>query len=176
MRNSLIKGSICLCAFLFSLSLTAQERTYVEPKGLSNWYIELGGAAFVYSLNYEQVLYRSAMVGWVGRIGASYSFADGWFLNKVYLDKGAVMAPFTTSVLIGSRERKEKLEVGAGVTLINKDVNNREIVPTAVFGFRVVETNKVCFRVSYTPFIRDGKYESWFGVSIGRNFSIGRSR
>jgi hypothetical protein len=36
----------------------------------------------------------------------------------------------------------------------------------------VIETNKVCFRMSYTPFIRDGKYESWFGVSIGRNFSM----
>lgn len=148
----------------------------MEPKGLSNWYVELGGAAFVYSLNYEQVLYRSTMLGWVGRIGASYSFTDGWFLNKVELDKGAVLAPFTTSILLGSRERKEKLEIGAGVTLINKDANNREIVPTAVLGFRVIETNKVCFRVSYTPFIRDGEYESWFGVSIGRNFSIGKTR
>ena len=76
------------------------------------------------------------------------------------------------SFLLGSRERKEKIELGIGFTLINKSVNEREIVPTAVIGFRVIETNKVCFRMSYTPFIRDGKYESWFGVSIGRNFSM----
>lgn len=166
---------MALCLLLVSLNVNAQDKPYREPDGLSNWYVEVGGAAGLYSLNFEQILYRSTKLGWVGRIGASYNFVDGWFLNKVYLDKDAVLAPFTTSLLLGSRERKEKLEVGLGFTLINKG-SGQEIIPTGVLGFRVIETNKVCFRVSYTPFIRYGVYENWFGVSIGRNFSIGRKK
>jgi hypothetical protein len=174
MRNYITKVTICLwlSICIIPLKILAQEKPYREPDGLNNWYVELGGAAFLYSLNYEKILYKSTSLGWVGRVGVAYSFSDGRLLNKIDMDKEAVLAPFTTSFLLGSRERKEKIELGIGFTLINKSVNEREIVPTAVVGFRVIETNKVCFRMSYTPFIRDGKYESWFGVSIGRNFSM----
>jgi len=174
MRNYITKVTICLwlSISIIPLKIIAQEKPYREPDGLNNWYLELGGAAFLYSLNYEKILYKSTSLGWVGRVGVAYSFTDGRLLNKIDMEKGAVLSPFTTSVLLGSRERKEKIELGIGFTLINKSVNEREIVPTAVVGFRVIETNKVCFRMSYTPFIRDGKYESWFGVSIGRNFSM----
>jgi hypothetical protein len=82
------------------------------------------------------------------------------------------MAPFHTSVLYGPY--KEKLELGLGFTLVGQGTTSQEVVPTALFGFRVVETNKVCFRVNYAPFIREGKYYDWFGVSIGRNFSAGK--
>ena len=174
MRNYITKVTICLwlSIFIIPLKIIAQEKPYREPDGLNNWYVELGGAAFLYSLNYEKILYKSTSLGWVGRVGVAYSFTDGRLLNKIDMEKGAVLSPFTTSVLLGSRERKEKIELGIGFTLINKSANEREIVPTAAIGFRVIETNKVCFRMSYTPFIRDGKYESWFGVSIGRNFSV----
>lgn len=161
---------------LFVLNSFGQERPYREPDGLSNWYVELGGSAGLYSLNFEQVLYRSTRLGWVGRVGASYSFIGGNFLGKVDLTRGEVVAPFTTSLLLGSRERKEKIEFGLGFNLLNKPSGNREIFPTAAIGFRVVETNKVCFRILYTPFIRGGSYVHWYGVSIGRNFSIGRKR
>lgn len=174
MRKYITKVTICLwlSIFIIPLNLLAQEKPYREPTGLNNWYVELGGAAFLYSLNYEKILYRSTKLGWVGRVGVAYSFTDGWLLNKIEMDKGAVLAPFTTSVLLGSRERKEKIELGVGFTLVNKSATEREVVPTAAIGFRVIETNKVCFRMTYTPIIRGGKYENWFGVSIGRNFSV----
>jgi hypothetical protein len=156
---------------LFTVSLKAQDdKPYVEPNGLNNWYVELGGAAMFYSLNYEKVLYKGEKTGIVGRVGVGYNPIDYKFLNKVFLDKNSMMAPFTGSFLYGGG--KEKLEIGAGFTLLAKNINDREVVPTAVLGFRVVETNKVCFRVSYTPFIRDGSYVSWFGVSLGRNFNF----
>lgn len=158
-----------LCSLVY-FKTKAQEKPYAEPKGLNNWYAELGGAALFYSLNYEKILYRSTKLGWVGRVGLGYNNSSITILNKVHLDGSTFMMPFTTAVLLGSRERKEKLEVGGGITLIATGINDREIVPTMVFGFRVLETNKVCFRISYTPFIRDGKYEHWFGVSLGRNF------
>ncbi len=174
MRLNLFKGtiSLLLCGLLFCTQASAQEKVYREPTGTNNWYVELGGAALLYSLNYEKILYKSTNLGFVGRVGAAYGFADGWFLNTVKLDKGAVYAPFTASMLLGNRERKEKLEVGFGFTLINTGPTSREIIPTAVLGFRVIETNKVCFRISYTPFIRNNEYQGWFGVSFGRNFSL----
>jgi len=155
----------------FTISLKAQdEKPYVEPDGLNNWYIELGGASMFYSLNYEKVLYKGERTGVVGRVGIGYNPFDYTFLNKVYLDRNTTMAPFTGSFLYG--RGKEKFEFGAGFTLLAKNITDREIVPTAILGFRVIEMNKVCFRISYTPFIRDGNYVSWFGVSLGRNFSF----
>lgn len=174
--QQLFKVTICLaltCSFIGQKSFAqTQERPYREPNGLNNWYVEIGGAAFLYSLNYERILYKSTKLGWVGRVGFSYGFSSGKFLNKIDLKENTVLSPFTTSILLGSRERKEKLEIGGGFTLINSGINEQEIVPTAVLGFRVIETNKVCFRISYTPFYRNNKMESWFGVSIGRNFEL----
>jgi hypothetical protein len=124
MHNYITKVTICLwlSICIIPLKILAQEKPYREPDGLNNWYVELGGAAFLYSLNYEKILYKSTSLGWVGRVGVSYSFSDGRLLNKIDMDKGAVLAPFTTSFLLGSRERKEKIELGIGFTLINKSV------------------------------------------------------
>jgi hypothetical protein len=160
-----------IALLLFVTILRAQdEKPYVEPNGLNNWYVELGGAAMFYSLNYEKVLTKAERTAWVGRVGIGYNPLDYTFLNKVYLDRNTAMAPFTSSFLFG--RGKEKFEVGAGFTMLAKDINNREVVPTGILGFRVIETNKVCFRISYTPFIRDGKYVDWWGVSLGRNFNF----
>jgi hypothetical protein len=170
MRIVKITCSLIALSF-FVISVRAQEeKPYKEPTGLNNWYVELGGAAMFYSLNYEKVLHKGEKTGVVGRVGLGYSPSDYTFLNKVYLDANTFMVPFTGSFLYGGG--KEKLEIGLGFTLLAKEINNRETVPTAVLGFRAIETNKVCFRISYTPFIRDNKYVSWFGVSLGRNFSF----
>jgi hypothetical protein len=125
-----------------------------------------------YSGNYEKVLIKTERWGWVGRVGLGYNPGDYTFLNKIELDGGTFLAPFHTSVLYGPN--KEKIELGVGFTMVAQSISDREIVPTAVLGFRVVETNKICFRVNYAPFIRDGQYTDWFGVSIGRNFSTGK--
>jgi hypothetical protein len=167
-----IKNTISLLLLLsFSFTTSGQgEKPYREPDGLNNWYVELGGAALFYSLNYEKILVRENGVGWVGRVGAGYFPVSYRFLNRVYLDQNTFMAPFTTSVLLG--KRKEKIEVGAGFTLLSRNFNEREFVPSGVLGFRVLEMNNVCFRISYTPFIRGGTYNHWMGVSIGRNFNF----
>lgn len=171
LRNIYIKIIICILQFVPFLTMgQAVEKPYREPQGLNNWYVELAGSGLFYSLNYEKVLTKSTQWGWVGRVGLGYNPADYTLLNKVTLEKNTFMFPFTSSVLYG--ERKEKLEFGLGFTLLATGINNREVVPTGVFGFRVVETNKVCFRVTYTPMIRDGQYISWFGVSLGKNFDF----
>jgi hypothetical protein len=172
MKATYIKGIICLLVLNVTIinTLRAQEKPYREPDGTNYWYVELGGAAFLYSINYEKLLVRTSSLGWVGRVGLSYGFTDRTFLNKIKNVPNQVLAPFTTSILLGGKERKEKLELGGGFTLIATSPTSREVVPTGVLGFRVVETNSVCLRISYTPFIRNREFVNWFGVSLGQQF------
>jgi hypothetical protein len=173
--QNLFKHTLYTVLFIStSLSLFGQEKEGPAPTGLNNWYIEIAGSGLFYSANYEKVLVKTERWGWVGSVGLGYNPGLYTMLNKVTLDAGTFMAPFHTAALYGPN--KEKIEMGLGFTMLAKDFSSSEIVPTGVIGFRVVETNKVCFRAVYTPFIRDGKFESWFGVSLGRNFSTGKRR
>ncbi len=148
---------------------------------MNNWYVELGGSAILYSVNYEKYLYRNQgeNITWLGRIGAGFNPIDfpdyHMLLNKVVLNKNSFTFPFTSTILIGSG--KEKLEVGGGFTLLtrhffNRDIAEREVIPNIVLGFRVMESNSVCFRISYIPLIRNGDVIHWMGVSIGKNFNF----
>src|SRR5437868_1038138 len=124
------KNTICICLLLLlSAQSKAQvEKPYKDPGGLNNWFVEVGGAAFFYSLNYEKILARSEKVGWQARVGLGYFPINYTLLNKVYLDKETLMTPFTTSISYGGG--KEKLELGGGFTMFSKDLTNREIVLT----------------------------------------------
>jgi len=165
-------------AFIFLILIIpffgqAQEREYSEPQGLNNWYLEAAGAGYLYSFNYEKILHRSDNLGWVGRIGLGYNPMYTKLLNKLELDGKTYMMPFTMAVLLGSRERKEKIELGAGFTMLAKSITEREVAFTGVIGFRVIETNSIIFRATYTPIINQhGEFVSWFGISLGKNFSL----
>jgi hypothetical protein len=143
---------------------------YVEPRGTSNWFIEFGGAALLWSANYEKYLYRNYNHSFTltGRIGFGYCPIEYRLLNSVYLDQNSVAMPFTSSIVLG--KGKEKLEIGAGYTLATKNFIDRDVFPTAIFGFRVVDNNKALLKIAYTPFFRDEKFINWFGASLGRNF------
>ncbi len=156
--------------FIFNIANAQGEKPYKEPNGLNNWFVELGGTGLFYSLNYEKVLYKKNNLGWTGRVGFAWNPADYRLLNKITLERNTFITPFTTSLLLGSR--KEKLEIGLGFSMISKGITEREVIPTAIFGFRVVEMNKIFFRIAYTPVFRKGTYIHWYGVSIGRNFSL----
>ncbi len=162
----------CMCFILTaSLCLKAQD-DYNAPNGLNNWYVELGGSAFFYSINYEKYLYRNGMENftWVGRVGAGFNPIEYNFLNSLFLERNTFIFPFTSTVFIG--KGKEKLELGGGFTMLTRDFFNQEVVPTINAGVRVMESNGVCFRVTYTPLIRTNNLVHWIGVSIGRNFNF----
>jgi hypothetical protein len=165
-----LKWIICVALlFICNISNAQDYDVYREPTGTNNWFVEVFGSGLFYSLNYEKVLYRKEGTGWVARIGAAYNPSDYTMLNTIYVDGNTFMFPFTTSILLG--QRKERIELGLGFTMMTQGFSDREIVPTGVVGFRIVETNKVYFRVNYTPLIMDGKYTNWLGFSLGRNFS-----
>ncbi|OYU95735.1 MAG: hypothetical protein CFE21_11390 [Bacteroidetes bacterium B1(2017)] len=150
----------------------AQEENYVAPTGLNNWYVEAGGPALFYSINYEKYLYRtySESYTWSARVGAGYTPFNFDILNTVYVPKNTFMFPFSTSLLIGSG--REKLEVGGGFTMFSQGFSENQIVPHAVFGLRVMEANRICFRLNYAPFYQDGSVTHWVGISLGKNFSF----
>jgi hypothetical protein len=170
MKMNKYKWFFVVVSFVWCNILNAQDNdTYREPAGTNNWFVEVFGSGLFYSLNYEKVLYRKEAVGWVARIGAAYNPSDYTMLNQVYVDGNTFLFPFTTSILFG--QRKERIELGLGFTMMTQGFSDREIVPTGVVGFRIVETNKAYFRVNYTPLIINGKYTNWLGISLGRNFS-----
>lgn len=156
-----------LCNFLH-----AQEPEYRAPQGTNNWFVDLGGPAIFYSLNYEKYLYRSynEKYTWAAHVGLGYNPINFDILNAVYLERNMFMAPFSTSILKG--EGKEKLEIGGGFTLFTKDFGNNEVLPHALIGLRVMESNHVCFRLNYMPFWQNGAVMHWLGISLGKNFSF----
>jgi len=173
--------SILFILFFVSSSILAQDDNYasdnyVAPQGLNNWYVEFGGAGLFYSINYEKYLFlnNNENITWLGRVGLGFNPIEGKLLNKIYLEQGTLMFPFATSFLFGSN--KEKLELGFGYTLLSKSNAPNEIIPTGILGFRVMERNGVCFRISYTPHIREGVYVNWFGLSLGKNFNFKKGR
>jgi hypothetical protein len=162
-------NKLLLLFILFSAKLaTAQDER--PATGTNNWFLEVGGSGLFYSMNYEKYLFKNRQenLTLTARVGAGFNPIDYTFLNTLYLDKNTFMVPFTSSLLIG--EQKDKLEVGAGFTMLTKNFNEREIVPTLILGLRVIESNRICFRISYVPLFRQEEYLHWLGVSLGMNF------
>lgn len=155
-------------------ALQAQnDENYKAPQGLNNWYVEAGGAAFLYSLNYEKFLFRnfSQNILVTGRAGISYNiFNDNSFMNKIKLVPNDLTFPITFSVLQGAN--REKLEYCAGICFLNGVNNYSEIYITSGIGLRVHESNGFCFRMLYTPYYRFNQIGHWLGVSLGKNFSF----
>lgn len=173
--NANIKIYIGLLVLSFSCTnaMAQREESYKEPGGRNNWYVELGGRALLYSLNFEKYLYRSdsRKMTWTAAVGLGYCPLQYRLLNTVYLDAGSVVAPFSSSLWLG--RGKEKLEIGAGFTLLSKSYTKAdEVLPTFILGFRVIDVNGTCFRVAYTPHLRNDDLVNWFGVIIGRNFNF----
>lgn len=166
----------CLLYFLPQHKLAAQAPDYAAPQGLNNWYVEAGGPAIFYSLNYEKYLYRTydEQYTWTAHVGLGYNPINFDILNTVYLPAGTIMAPFSTTILKGAG--KEKFEIGGGFTLFTEDFNDNQIVPHAVIGLRVMESNNICFRMNYVPFLKDNTITHWIGISLGKNFSFKKRR
>lgn len=152
--------------------LLAQDERYDAPPGLNNAFIEMGGQAVKFSLNYEKYLIRNRRenITITGRVGVGYNHNARFILNKIWLEDQTFLFPFTAQALIG--QNKEKLEVGAGFTLVTGPNVTEEVAPSAVLGLRVMETNGICFRITYTPMYYRSNFEQWLGVSLGYNFSF----
>lgn len=145
-------------------------------------FIELGGNAVLYSINYEKIWSNRKNIDFTGRMGIEFPFGN------IY----TVSAPITAGVLLG--KGRHKLELAGGIlAILNFDNEGREkwkkereqgIPPSTPYpeaityfysaniGYRMIsKTGKIFYRFSYSPVIYSNtKYYHWGGISIGYIF------
>ena len=147
----------CKIAFCFLIPITGLFAQ--KPDFRNAIYLELGGNAGYYSVNYERT-FPTAILGKIGISGYSNVIIIPALVGK-YFDKSA-----------------HHIELMAGVTYAYsriKDLEDRlkpynELYLTAFAGYRYQKPgNKFLFRLGYTPFYAH-HFSSWFGLSFGRRF------
>ena len=163
--------------YLFLLFIAGGTKSIAQP-GNSSIFIEVGGAAGLWSINYDASVFefnRNAQLQ--TRIGLGL-FSE--FKNDQYAD---VFCPITISVLLGNDEHF--VEVGVGQTISNyshRDWNNEtgfgrttEILTNLNLAYRFQSLqSRFLLRIAYTPFIiLDSQipFQHWFGLSLGLQLS-----
>ena len=137
-------------------------------------YIEAGGAAGYYSINYERSICCCNYLTVAARIGlSSYHLRD--YTARFNPD---VLVPLTLNSYYG---KNHKLELGAGGTIANvvyankTDFKPRRIATfhsVLLMGYRYQKSSGgAFFRVAYTPIIEFNKhFRHWAGLSFGYAF------
>jgi len=149
----------------------------------NNAYLELGGSAYFYSLNYERLLIASKYFAFFGRGGMEYLFIRG--TDKI------IHFPLSINMLIGKKH--SFLEMGAGA-LFRLDFSGEAMgegyfisnPPTRIFftpciGYRFMSGKNdndetFMFRITISPlfgmnvFSNTPSFIPWGGVSIGKTW------
>jgi len=163
MRRAWIAAGLLLLA---PLAARAQERT--ARNGL---YVELGGNAGIWSLNYERFVTDDVSL----RVGGGYTRVSDFLGTSVSL----ATFPLTASWL-GVRSGSHALELGAGVVFASASVSSTSagvrafgsgVVGTAILGYRLAPlTGGFNLRVAFTPLFGNGGFYAWGGVALGAVF------
>jgi hypothetical protein len=161
-------------ALALALALTAAGSAAAQdaagPRVASNtFFVELGGNALAYSLNYER--FFTPKLGL--RVGGMYLRAD----DDAGESLDVALVPVMATYLLGPGNGH--FEIGGGLGLAtasfeDADIGNdrgSEIYGTATFGYRYQKpTGGVIFRAGFTPLIGSGGVLPWAGVSVGYAF------
>ncbi len=128
-------------------------------------YLELGGNALVYSINYDRVLTDafSARIG-IGFYSLDDDFGDTASLTGI---------PITAHYLLG--KGNSRLELGAGLVVLTGkadlggvSTSDATVLGTGVFAYRFQKPDGgVFFKAGFTPLFQGGTFIPWFGISIG---------
>jgi hypothetical protein len=143
--------------FFLSENLLAQDsNSFYRPRSV---YIEIGGNAFAYSINFENKFTNCKYHNIGLRIGCSY-----W---------NNMIVPLSTLNYYYGR-KNHFLEIGAG--FLYGDSYDYDIVWTGFIGYRyLIEKNGLFFRADFTisiqpPDIDSDRVWKWGGISIGYAF------
>ena len=158
--SAFILGSLI---FLSTASQVYGQDGQIQPK--NSLYLELGGNALVYSINYDRVLTDdfSARIG-IGFYSFEDDFGDSASLAGI---------PITAHYLLGNGN--SRLELGGGILVVTgkADVGSVEtkdgaVLGTGVFAYRFQkQEGGLFFKAGFTPVIHSGSFLPWFGISIG---------
>ena len=156
----------------------------VERSARNSIYLELGGNAGLYSLNYERFLIDDAAL----RIGLMYMSVSATASSGSTTATGNASwfgAPLMFSYM-GVGSPNHKLELGAGVVLMNfsagasafnatANASGFIVAGTATVGYRYVPADGgVNFKAGFTPLMLQVAgttyFWPWAGISIGYGF------
>ena len=141
-------------------------------------FLELGGNAGIYSLNYERYLTDNL----AARIGAGYFAAT--FTDDEEESEGELWLIPATVSYVGIGAGSHRLEIGGGVlighasettsTFDLDDVvtdSGTAVVGTATFGYRYAPKHGgFTFRAGFTPLFNQHGFLPWAGTSLGYSF------
>jgi len=165
---------LLLCISIIGFGQTfAQSRTTT----ISSFYLEVGGAAGLWSLNYDRELWEiNEKFRLNGRVGfGMYSEFNGAGFPDVII-------PISNMVLLG--KRMHRVEAGGGITYYNWTLRDAlkldgfsrrsDLLGHLILGYRFQKLKGgLMFRVAYTPIIinySNNPFEHWAGGSIGYTF------
>jgi len=153
-------------------SAAAQDAAAAGPRVASNtFFVELGGNAVAYSLNYERFFTPKIGI----RVGGMYLQTNDDAGDRV----GVGLFPVMATYLLGAGN--SHFETGAGIGFATAGVsdsdfgegdwNGSAVYGTATFGYRYQKPEGgVIFRAGFTPIYSGGTLLPWAGVSVGYAF------
>lgn len=164
-------AAVLALALTLTAAGSAAAQDTAGPRVASNtFFVELGGNAAVYSLNYERFFTPKLGV----RVGGMYLQADDDVGDRV----GIGLFPIMATYLLG--EGNSHFETGAGIGLatagvsdtdVGEDWGDSGVYGTATFGYRYQKPEGgVIFRAGFTPVYASGTLVPWAGVSVGYAF------
>ena len=165
-------AALALAFALSAAGSAAAPDTAAGPRVASNtFFVELGGNAVAYSLNYERFFTPKIGI----RVGGMYLQADDDAGTRV----GVGLFPIMATYLLGSGN--SHFETGAGIGIATAGVsdsdfgegdwNGSTVYGTATFGYRYQKPEGgVIFRAGFTPILVSGNLIPMAGVSVGYAF------
>jgi hypothetical protein len=164
-------AAVLAASLALSAAGSAAAQDAAGPRVANNtFFVELGGNAVAYSVNYERFFTPKLAV----RVGGMYLQADDDAGTRV----GIGLFPIMGTYLLG--EGNSHFETGAGLGIATAGVSSTDIgddwgdsgvYATATLGYRYQKPEGgVIFRAGFTPIFADGNLVPWVGVSVGYAF------
>lgn len=169
-----IHPAAALAALLLALPASADEGPEVRTRH-NVLYLELGGNALIYSINYERFLTSDLAL----RVGAGFMSVNANDQNNAEARVSLLLAPIMLG-WTGARSGAHAFELGGGILVARAGASVRDgaggtdfdsgsrVWPTATIGYRYVPLQGgFHFKAAFTPVLAGGNFLPWFGVSAG---------
>ncbi len=170
--NHRMHAIAALAAILLALPAAAQQPEVRTKHNVL--YLELGGNALIYSVNYERFFTDDLAV----RVGAGFLSATGTDTAGNSARVSILLAPLMLGYT-GARSGAHAFEVGGGLVLAHAGAkvndtggtdfkSGTEIWPSATLGYRYAPlSGGFHFKAAFTPVLAAGNFLPWFGISAG---------
>ena len=151
---------------LLSLLLTLASPVYAAKNTI---FVELGGNAAIYSINYERFFEES----WGIRVGIGALWDS---------ENTVALVPLLFNKYWGNQNSPHKFETGLGATFGHHHERDRYwghnyhnihqgVMGTATLGYRYLPKEKgMTFKFAFTPFFDQDTFIPWVGISLGYAF------